>query len=200
MPRLYVHGERLADRNLRCRRARTRPGQKSERTRNRTGRGGRRAHYLPLSVSMESASDSRFDPNYAMQLLLDIAQEQSVEGLLKKLVTRGVGQPSEIVCVQVWLIDKAERCLRLAAAAGRLPPGLSESANTIAVGTGVLGQVAATGRRIVLQQSDGDWERLPDPVWIRREGILGFSGSPIRFKEEVLGGLVGYLRAETGQA
>jgi len=148
---------------------------------------------------MESASDSRFDPNYAMQLLLDIAQEQSVESLLNKLVTRGVEQPSEIVCVQVWLIDKAERCLRLAAAAGRLPPGLSESANTIAVGTGVLGQIAATGRRAVLQKSDADWERLPDSVWITREGIVGFNGSAIRFKDEVLGVVAGYLRTEVGQ-
>jgi len=148
---------------------------------------------------MESTADSRFDPNYAMELLLDIGHEQSLENLLNKLVTRAIEQPTEIASSQVWLIDKAERCLRLAAASGNLPPGLSESANTIAVGTGVLGQIAATGRRIVLQQSDGDWERLPDPVWIRREGILGFSGSPIRFKEEVLGVLVGYLRAEVGQ-
>ncbi len=58
------------------------------------------ALYLPLSASMESASDSRFDPNYAMQLLLDIAQEQSVESLLNKLVTRGVEQPSEIRAAQ----------------------------------------------------------------------------------------------------
>ncbi len=148
---------------------------------------------------MESTADSRFDPNYAMQLLLDIAHEQSVESLLNKVVTRGVEQPTEIACVQVWLIDKAERSLRLAAAAGSLPSGLSESANTIAVGTGLLGQIAATGRRIVLHQSDGDWERLPDPVWIKREGILGFNGSPIRFKEEVLGVVVGYLRAEVGE-
>src|SRR6267154_826404 len=161
MSRLYVHGKRLADRNLRYQRARTRPGQKIERTKNRTGQGGRRANYLPLSLSMESASDSRFDPNYAMELLLDIGHEQSLENLLNKLVTRAIEQPTEVASSQVWLIDKAERCLRLAAAAGNLPPGLSESANTIAVGTGVLGQIAATGRRIVLQQSDGDWERLP---------------------------------------
>ena len=148
---------------------------------------------------MESASDSRFDPNYAMELLLDIGHEQSLENLLNKLVTRAIEQPTEIASCQVWLIDKAERCLRLAAASGNLPSELSESANTIAVGTGVLGQIAASGRRIVLHQSDEDWERLPDPVWTRREGILGFSGSPIRFKEEVLGVLVGYLRAEVGQ-
>ncbi len=34
---------------------------------------------------------------------------------------------------------------------------------------------------------------------IKREGILGFNGSPIRFKEEVLGVVVGYHRAEVGQ-
>src|SRR5882724_5186282 len=179
--------------------ARIRPGQKIERATNRTGRGGRKADYLTPSSIMESTPDSRFDPNYAMQLLLDIAHEQSVESLLNKVVTRGVEQPTEIAGVQVWLIDKAERCLRLAAAAGSLPSGLSESANTIAVGTGLLGQIAATGRRIVLHQSDGDWERLPDPVWIKREGILGFNGSPIRFKEEVLGVVVGYHRSEVGQ-
>ena len=109
---------------------------------------------------MEAVSDSRFDPNYAMELLLDIGHEQSLENLLNKLVTRAIEQPTEIASAQVWLIDKAERCLRLAAASGNLPPGLSESANTIAVGTGVLGQIAATGRQIVLHQSDGDWERL----------------------------------------
>src|SRR5439155_4932393 len=157
------------------------------------------ADYLTPSSGMESTPDSRFDPNYAMQLLLDIAHEQSVESLLNKVVTRGVEQPTETAGLQVWLIDKAERCLRLAAAAGSLPSGLSESANTIAVGTGLLGQIAETGRRIVLHESDGDWERLPDPVWIKREGILGFNGTPIRFKEEVLGVVVGYLRAEVGQ-
>src|SRR5258708_12311823 len=97
---------------------------------------------------MESTADSRFDPNYAMELLLDIGHEQSLENLLNKLVTRAIEQPTEIASCQVWLIDKAERCLRLAAASGNLPPALSDSANTIAVGTGVLLQITATVPRI----------------------------------------------------
>ncbi len=39
---------------------------------------------------MESTSDSRFDPNYVAQLLLEISHEHSQENLLQKLVQRVV--------------------------------------------------------------------------------------------------------------
>ena len=58
---------------------------------------------------MESASDRRFDPNYAAQLLLDIAHEQSLEQLLQKLVSRAVERPG-MACAQIWLIDKGDLC------------------------------------------------------------------------------------------
>ena len=54
-------------------------------------------------------SDNRLDPNLAAQLLLDIAHEQSLELLLQKLVRRAVEQP-DMACVQIWLIDKGDRC------------------------------------------------------------------------------------------
>jgi hypothetical protein len=54
-------------------------------------------------------SDSRFDPNLAAQLLLDIAHEQSLEQLLQKLVFRAVEHP-DIACVQIWLINKGDLC------------------------------------------------------------------------------------------
>jgi hypothetical protein len=61
---------------------------------------------------MEPASDSRFDPNYAAQMLLDIAHEQSVEQLLHKLVCRAVERP-DLAFAQVWLIDKGDLCSTL---------------------------------------------------------------------------------------
>src|SRR5882724_10657525 len=191
-------------RSLMCSQLRNAPwicgrGRNFDRPKSRTIPFESIAYRWQVRFAMEAVSDNRFDPNYAMELLLDIGHEQSLENLLNKLVTRAIEQPTEIASSQVWLIDKAERCLRLAAASGNLPPGLSESANTIAVGTGVLGQIAETGRRAVLQKSDADWERLPDSVWITREGIVGFNGSAIRFKDEVLGVVAGYLRTEVGQ-
>jgi hypothetical protein len=58
---------------------------------------------------MDSMSDNRLDPNLAAQLLLDIAHEQSLELLLQKLVRRAVERP-DMACVQIWLIDKGDRC------------------------------------------------------------------------------------------
>ena len=144
---------------------------------------------------MESASDSRFDPNYAVQMLLDAAHERSLESLLNKLVARAVARP-DIACVEVWLVDKADGCLHLALEGGAVPPKPSESATPIPVGAGVLGQVAAAGRRIAQRKSDADWERVSDPAWLRRENIESFAVTPIIFKEEVLGVIAAYLRHE----
>jgi hypothetical protein len=95
---------------------------------------------------MEPTTDSRFDPNYAVQMLLDAAHELSLEKVLQKLVTRAVGRP-DVAFVQVWLVDEADGCLHLAIAGGSVPPRLAEPATPIAVGTGILGEVAATGQR-----------------------------------------------------
>ena len=142
---------------------------------------------------MEPTSDSRFDPNYALQMLLDAAQELSLEKLLKKFVTRAVGRP-DVAFAQIWMVEKADGCLHLAVAGGSVPPQLSESADPIPVGTGILGQVAATGQRIARRIGDPDWKQLADPAWLNRERIEAFVVLPITFKDEILGVITGFLR------
>jgi len=137
--------------------------------------------------------DTSFDPNYAVQMLLDAAQELSLEKLLEKFVTRAVARP-DVAFAQIWMIEKADGCLHLAIAAGGAPPQLTESANPIPVGTGILGQVAATGQRIARRKCDSDWKQLGDPAWLKRERIEAFAAIPITFKDEVLGVIVGFLR------
>ena len=58
---------------------------------------------------MQSASEGRFDPNFAAQLLVEIAHEQSLDKLLQKLI-EGVMERPYIVCAQVWLIEKGDLC------------------------------------------------------------------------------------------
>lgn len=60
-------------------------------------------------MEMGSAYDSRFDPNRAMQLLLDIAHEHSLGSLLQEVVRRLVERP-DIACAQIWLIDRGDLC------------------------------------------------------------------------------------------
>jgi transcriptional regulator with GAF, ATPase, and Fis domain len=142
---------------------------------------------------MEPTTDSRFDPNYAVQMLLDAAHELSLEKVLQKLVTRAVGRP-DVAFVQVWLVDEADGCLHLAIAGGSVPPRLAEPATPIAVGTGILGEVAATGQRIAWRKCDADWKDLADPAWLKQERIEAFTVVPITFRDEVLGIIAAFLR------
>ena len=142
---------------------------------------------------MEPTSDSRFDPNYAVQMLLDAAHELSLEKLLQKFVARAVARP-DLAFGQIWMLEKADGCLHLAVAGGSAPPQHSESSNPIPVGAGILGQVAATGQRVARRKGDAAWKQIADPAWLKRERIEAFVVLPITFKDEVLGVIAGFLR------
>jgi hypothetical protein len=112
---------------------------------------------------MEPTSDSRFDPNYAAQMLLDAAQELSLEKLLQKFVARAVARP-DVAFGQIWMLEKADGCLHLAVAGGNAPLQHSESSKPIPAGAGILGQVAATGQRVARRKCDADWKQIADPA------------------------------------
>jgi len=141
---------------------------------------------------MEITSDSRFDPNYAVQVFLDVTQELSLELLLKKLVARAVARP-DIAFIQIWLIDKSDACLRLSISDGSVPPREDKPA-PIPVGTGIPGEVAASGQRSARRKCDADWNQLADPGWLKQECIEAFVVTPIAFKGEVLGVISVFLR------
>ncbi len=162
-------------------------------------------------------ADLRFDPNFALTLLLDLGRERSVEGLMKKLINsigihcHGIGR------LEIWLIEKGDICsrcprrpecpdqtccLHLVASRNYPLPGSADQAspsspsNTrMPLGVGTIGKIAATGQEVVLEELQ---TALPEqfPVeWLRREQIRGFSGTAISFKGEVLGVLAGFGRA-----
>lgn len=164
---------------------------------------------------MESNHENHFDPNFATRLLLDIAHEQSVEHLLQKLI-RSATRHSDMVCMQIWLVDKGDRCavcpqrpkcpdqtrcLHLVAGGGKL---LSDSAADVSyfndpnarmpLGVGLVGKVAATGQQSILRNLDKTSEELGELRWLEREQVRGFNGSPITFKGEVLGVSCAFVR------
>jgi transcriptional regulator with GAF, ATPase, and Fis domain len=167
---------------------------------------------LAVLLVMESASDSRYDPHYAAQLFIDIAHEQSLDSLLQKFI-RSVMERSKLnpACVQVWLIDKGDlcsvcpqkpkcpdqtRCLHLVAGGGNSfspkysgtgVPRFDDPTARMPLGVGLIGKVAATGQQLVLSGLDKKFGELAEPDWLEQERIRGFSGSPITFKDEVLG-------------
>jgi transcriptional regulator with GAF, ATPase, and Fis domain len=166
---------------------------------------------------MEPASDSRFDPNFAAQLLLDVAHEQSVEQLLQKLVRRAVERP-DIACGQVWLIDKGDlcttcprravcpdqtRCLHLIAGkgvplydAGPEVPRFDDPNARNPLGVGFLGKVAVTGQQSFLKDLDNHPGEMVGFDWLQQQRIHGFSATPIIFKGEILGVIVAFTRQD----
>jgi transcriptional regulator with GAF, ATPase, and Fis domain len=161
-------------------------------------------------------ADLRFDPNFALTLLLDLGRERSVEGLMEKLINsigihrHGIGR------LEIWLVEKGDicsrcpqrtecpdqtRCLHLVASRNYPLPGSADKASPffpsdarMPLGVGIIGKIAATGQEVVLQDLDNAAPELFPVEWLRREKIRGFSGTAISFKGEVLGVLAGFGR------
>jgi len=161
---------------------------------------------------MEPTSDRRFDPNYAAQLLLDIAHEQSLESLLQKLVTSAVARP-DIACVQIWLTDNGDlcatcphrrecpdhrRCLHLVAGQGvPLPEARKADSNgRMPLGMGLLGKVATTGNQCILRDLDKRPVTIIGFDWLRQERIRACAATAITFKGEILGVIVGFTQMD----
>ena len=166
---------------------------------------------------MKSKVEDRFDPDFAASLLLEIAQEQSLDQLLKKLVCRILKRPG-VARVRIWLIDKGDicstcarrpdcpdqtRCLHAVAGASNLIGRDGEEEEyaqmkdwfaRIPLGVGVAGKIAVTGKQTVLRNLDQEPGELGYIPWLKREQIRGFNGVPIVYKGEVLGVIAVFTR------
>jgi transcriptional regulator with GAF, ATPase, and Fis domain len=166
---------------------------------------GYRENMEPTSDSrMDAISDSRFDPNidpkFPMALLLEIARERSLENLLEKIV-RGAAALPATTRYEIWLIEKGDCCLHLAAAAnnplegiGGVKTRLADSSVRIPLGEGVIGKTAVTGQQTVLRdlyKEPGEFSRLD---WLTRELVRGFAATAISFKGEIMGVITTFAR------
>jgi transcriptional regulator with GAF, ATPase, and Fis domain len=165
--------------------------------------------------NMETESDKRFDSNFAVQMLLDIAHEQSLQQVLEKVVSRGVERPG-MACVQIWLIDKGDlcsacprrpdcpdqsRCLHLAAVKAAPLAGSATDSQSfggpksrLPLGFGFLGKALATGHQNILTSVDSHPGDVAGFDWLEQEKIRGCGATPIIFKGEILGAIAGFTR------
>jgi transcriptional regulator with GAF, ATPase, and Fis domain len=166
---------------------------------------------------MEGTSDSRFDLNFAIHLLLDVAHETSLEQVFHKLVRRVMERP-DLACVQAWLVDKGDicptcswraacpdqtRCLHLAAGGGRSVsadakdvPRFYDPNMRMPWGVGLVGKIAATGQQFILRDLLEQPGEAPEFEWLAREHVRSFSGTPVTFQGEVLGVTAVFARKE----
>jgi transcriptional regulator with GAF, ATPase, and Fis domain len=168
-------------------------------------------------MSNLAAADEQSDLNFEIPLLLEIAQERSLEQLLKKLTAR-IMERSEVARFRIWIIEKGDlcatcssrphcpdqtRCLQAVAGsihlAGSAPveedhKTLIDHFSRIPLGVGVVGEIASTGQIRIYQDLDKEPLDLAQCEWIKRERIRGYHGLPIIYKGEVLGVISVYTR------
>jgi len=153
-------------------------------------------------------------------LLLDIAQQRSLDAVLRVVVDRLAGE-EHIALARIWLIRPGDicskcpmpdvcfdqaRCLHLVASAGRslVDDGpawnrLDGEFSRFPLGVRKVGKVAATGECVAVPDVQKDTEWIARPEWTRQERIRGFVGQPLVFKGEILGVLAIFTRTPLSQ-
>ena len=153
--------------------------------------------------------------------LLELAQERSVDVLLRRIVQFGSASPN-LALVRIWLIDKGDvcsscamrsrcpdqtRCLHSVITGGRSvagPPAAPSSSEEwlkrVPLGVGIVGRIAATGQPARVQGEKMGDLAAPDAGFLRRERIRVWQGTPIVFKGEVLGVMGAFSRVSIPEA
>ncbi len=163
-------------------------------------------------MKTESKTQPDYDPFKA--LLLDMAQEHSVDALLKMIVQQLAKRP-HIALARIWLIRTGDcpcpaqepscesdaGCLHLVASAGHsVAEDDADWSRTdgafrrFALGSRKVGWIAATGKPVEVNNVEHDSKWIARPDWAHREKILGFGGQPLLYKGEVLGVLAVFTR------
>lgn len=154
--------------------------------------------------------------SHPKRLLLDMAQEHSLSGLLQLVVNR-LSESGRIALSRVWLAEPKTQCdacpnteacrtqtqcLKLVASGGSSAVNpetkwtdTGGAFQRIPFGTRKVGRIAESGHALEepeLTEPLPEWVARPD--WIRAEGIRGFAGQPIIHQGHVFGVLAVFAR------
>lgn len=168
-----------------------------------------------METAIDNRYDLRFDVEFATSLLLNVAQERSVDGLMEKLLSASAMRPHS-ARMEFWLIGKGDvcsrcpqrpqcpdqaRCLHLVAAINTAVPGsggeatrIYNSDDRIPLGVGLVGRVVTTGQTVELNDVDKDPGQLVGVNWSPSEDVRGFAATAISFRGEILGALISFSR------
>ena len=154
-------------------------------------------------------NDPDFEPEFdsLKSLILDMAQERSLDALLNLIVNR-LNQREHLALIRIWLTEPGDKCdtcpmqeqcpdqtqcLHLVASAGKpitqeveTWSSLDGPFHRIPLGTNLVGHIAVNGEPQFHNIKDNSfWDNHRE--WTDSEQIKGFAGQPLIYKGEVLG-------------
>ena len=145
---------------------------------------------------------------------LAVSQARTVDSVLKMIVD-GLVEKAGIALARIWLMSPGDicatcpmgaecssrvRCLHLAASAGRSRvdgtewSGIEGAFRRVPLGVRKIGHVGSTGKSFLIEDAALHPGLIAHPKWIRDEGIHGFAGHPLTFRQEILGVLGAFGR------
>jgi transcriptional regulator with GAF, ATPase, and Fis domain len=136
--------------------------------------------------------------------MLAITQVQSVKTVLK-MVVEGLAGQHEIALARIWLISPGDSQLRLAASVGKPSNGnedwsrLDGEFSRFRLHEKKIGRIGATGESILLKETAENNNWIAHPEWAQREGLHSFAGHPLVFRDEILGVLAVFSRAQMNE-
>lgn len=145
--------------------------------------------------------------------MLSIAGSRSLEQIFEQIV-RGVAQTFNLTLARLWLIEPDTECplcstgpsspanepaLHLRSSAGRSISGheytgITGSFHRIPLGQRKIGQIALSGRPMIIPHVTAEDPWAANPQWLRDERIESFAGQPLEFRGETLGVLAIFSR------
>ena len=164
---------------------------------------------FPFNVLYMELKQRQF--KVAQAILLDIAQERTLEGVFSTVVEGNARKPRHTF-TGIWLLGAGDaclscamrsvcadqtKCLHLVASAGHTKDSLAsiQSAfHRIPIGAGEIGRIASTGKPFLVSDLRVSQAQSSDADWVKREGIKSFNGQPIIYKGELVGVLALYNR------
>jgi formate hydrogenlyase transcriptional activator len=172
---------------------------------------------------MEAAADNLVHSNreelvWLARLLLELAQERSLEGVLRKAIDAAAAVPG-VALARVYLLAPGDicptcpqrsvcpdqtQCLHAVVSGGRPLHGAAEEWSRqeddyrrIPLGVYPAGRAVTGGVAVVGRKREGeDW--IADPALAEREQVCGYIHQPIKHRGAVLGLFSVLLRAEPG--
>jgi transcriptional regulator with GAF, ATPase, and Fis domain len=154
------------------------------------------------------------DLELLQSISLAVSQVRTVDTVLQMIVS-GLVAKAGFALARIWLIGAGDicatcpmggecpsrvRCLHLVASAGRSQVdgqewnGIEGAFRRVPLGVRKIGHVGSTGDSFLIEDAILNPELTAHPEWIRHEGIHGFAGHPLIFREEILGVLGAFGR------
>jgi transcriptional regulator with GAF, ATPase, and Fis domain len=107
-------------------------------------------------------------------------------------ITRGLVEDFGVALARVWLVEPGDPALHLRASSG-LSTRLDGAYARVPIGAHKIGRIAETREAVFTNDLVHD-ERIADRAWVQANGLVGFAGWPLTFRDTLEGVLATFTR------